>query len=180
VLIEIGSQPLVSALVTAAVLVTAFAVLRSWTLPSWWSRILLALIVIRFAVPIAVLGSDVVFERFLKDKHDVARAAVADVQKGVENFSPAEPQSKADEGLIDRLKAWLHLADLKKYVEGYADRLSTATKDKVSHFINLIVVFVVQTMVMPLLILWGIIKICKSCLGLGRSPLGGPDRLTRL
>jgi hypothetical protein len=74
----------------------------------------------------------------------------------VEALSEADalPPASADPGLLDRLGQWYDRAasklDVQARIALYKDRLARASE----HIIDMIVVFMLQTVVLPLLFLW--------------------------
>ena len=170
VFIEIGSTPLVSVLMTLAAAIVGLRVALSGSMRSRISNILLALVLIRFAMPLAVVGSDAGFEHFLRHDYEVGHAMVEDASKGEFFLTTAATQAKSSVGLYARIKGWMHVSQLPTNLDDYIEKMLTAAKGVVSHLVNLIVVFLLQTLVLPLLLLWCILKIMKSLTGFVASP----------
>jgi len=152
-LLAVGAHTIVKILVTLALLASALAFALRWQLPRFTKVLLLALLLTRFAVPLAVLGSDAVFNTFLKDEYQSSQQAL-DLSAGSlqGQTTPAELQaSKAqDRSMLDKLKQAATLPDVRAFVE----RIKQTAEQAVQHLIQLIVVFLLQTLVVPLLLLW--------------------------
>ena len=170
VFIEIGSTPLVSVLLTVAAAIVGLRVGWSGSVPSRISKILLALVLIRFAMPLAVVGSEVGFEHFLRHDYEVGHAMVEDASKGEFLLTTAATQAKSSVGLYARIKGWMHISQLPTNLDDYIEKMLAAAKGVVSQLVNLIVVFLLQTLVLPLLLLWCILQLMKSLTGFVVSP----------
>jgi hypothetical protein len=152
VLITFGGHWLVSALLTVAMLAWAWHRLRPQAPPAWLARLLLILLMVRFAVPVVTLGSDLLFEKFLAADYTANQQAI-DVAAGqVEKSEPPVAAPAADAGVLDKMKGWL--ADKNLDVSARLESLKQAAEKITERVINLIVIFLLQTLVMPLLLLW--------------------------
>lgn len=161
VLIGIGGYWLVSALLTAVALVWGWRCLLSEPPPTWASRLFLILLLVRFAVPVVTLGSDLLFERFLAADYTANQQAIDAASGRIEKTQT--PVAAADEGLIERMKGWL--AEKSLDVGARLDALKQAAEKITERIINLIVIFLLQTLIIPLLLLWAMVGAAKSVLG---------------
>lgn len=152
VLIGIGGVWLVSALLTVAALAWAGSHLRGPSPPVWLARVLLILLLVRFAVPVVTLGSDLLFDRFLAADYAASQQAI-DVASGqIEKSEP--PVATDDAGLLDKMKGWL--AEKNLDAGARLEALKLAAEQITERVIDLIVIFLLQTLVMPLLLLWAL------------------------
>lgn len=88
VLLSIGGNWVVSLLVSGTAVVWAWLYARHRA-PAWLSRMLLVLLMVRFAIPVVTLGSNLVYERLLAEdyaRHQQTLVAVSDV---VRSATPA-------------------------------------------------------------------------------------------
>lgn len=144
--------------ISAAVTVFAVAWTMLWwrgTAPLWLSRALFVLVMIRFAIPVVTIGSDWVFERFLAQKYQAAQQSI-----DVVTVKVGEADGKST-GWLDRLN------DVLRSPAGWLDRvgeLRKATEEMSDHIIRLMVVFVLQTLVLPLVFLWALLKVAGGVL----------------
>jgi hypothetical protein len=114
-----------------------------------------ALLVLRLAVPLSALASEAAYRALLAGEFAQSSAALDDtrallVTQG-EALRPAPPPEAS---LLDRARALLDDArdslDLKARLAQLQDTATAATR----HIVNLIAVFVVQTVLLPLGFLW--------------------------
>ena len=110
----------------------------------------------RLAVPVIALGSEATHRLLLDETYRHSQAQIA-------STTPALPNEAASEavgsGVIATAKRWLqetvdagrNIADLK----GHADRW-------IEHMLRLAAVFVVQTLLLPLLFLWLMLQLYRA------------------
>ncbi|WP_411881106.1 hypothetical protein [Polaromonas sp. YR568] len=151
-LISIGSYWPVSLALSAVALGWWWCQLRRPQVPPWLSRLLVILLMLRFAVPVVTLGSDLLWQKFLAADYAASQQLIDNTtgQAGQLNPAAAAPDNR---GLIDSMKDWLAKnGDVGKHV----DNLKRAAEQATEHIIKLIVIFVLQTLVIPLLLLWAL------------------------
>ena len=154
VLIAIGSHVAVSVLVTAAAL--GWAALR-WRgrPPLGLTRLLLVLLLARFAVPLVVLGSDLAFRVFMADDYAAAQQAIDGSARRIDQAgAPNADKPPAGDNRIEQLKRWWSDAVDKPDVGKRLDELRRLAAGAADHIVRLIVIFVLQTVVVPIGLLW--------------------------
>lgn len=124
-------------------------------------KLVIISIIIRFGIPVTAVSSGKIYDLFLKDKYEMATESLEKIKGEIEesNLTEEDIEQKEKSGLLDSLK------DKYKNLTGsidIKDRLS-ALKDSVSnaveYIINLIIVFVLQTIIIPLFVLWALVKL---------------------
>lgn len=180
---SLGLQKLLLGITSAwafnlALLVAALAVVVTAWLPSAgaqrWSqgarRALLGMVFVRFAVPLLVIGSTLVFDTYLEAEQQAAVGALEGVQTQIEeiNEQPA-PMPDPDASLTDRLGALLDRSLDTIDIGDRLERLQTKVADTSEHIINLIVIFVLQTVLLPIAFIWLFVEVLK---GIGRRLAG--------
>jgi len=158
VLLEIGAHWLVSLLFTAVALAWAAFLLRRQSMPPWLPRLLLVLVLTRFAIPVATIGSDVVFQQFLADDYRSSQQVIDSAAGDARQLGPSS--GAEEQGLLDRVKGWLGAqgAEWKARFE----RVQQAVERATEHVVKLMVIFVLQTLVIPLLLLWGLLALARE------------------
>jgi hypothetical protein len=178
--------------------------------PTWLSRLLVVLILVRFAVPVITIGSDWTFQAFLAKNYDEAQTSLGMVASGAEKVavslsgqgrndgdkaegkgSKATPapgeQGRSEASPLDKLKSFFGSgadngtapSEGQAVDEpGWRERITQIAKqalasldirakladlrnsvDKATdHIIDLMVVFLMQTIVVPILLLWVLLK----------------------
>lgn len=150
-LISIGGYWPVSLALSVAALGWWWCGLRGARVPRWLSRLLVILLMLRFAVPVVTLGSDLLWQKFLAADYAASQQLIDNTTGQAGQLNPAA--AAGDRGLIDSMKDWLAKnGDVGKHF----DNLKRAAEQATEHIIKLIVIFVLQTLVIPLLLLWAL------------------------
>ena len=150
-LLELGSHWMVSAALSIAVL--AAAMLRWRNKPEalrWLQPLLVMLLVARFAVPVAALGSESLHRAFMADEY---RKELAILHASPDKIGGVKgPDAIGDEGILQRWKP--KLPDIK----GSYAALLAAASEWPRTMVKLIALFVLQTIVLPLFFLWLVMR----------------------
>ena len=115
----------------------------------------LLLLLLRFAVPLSALASEAGYRVFLEPEYTESSQAIERAKDELLLQSKeVAPEPPADTSLAERAQAWLdekaQTLDVRKQLE----ELEVTATEITGHVVNLIAVFVVQTVVLPLLFMW--------------------------
>jgi hypothetical protein len=157
-LMQIGAGWLVAGALTLVALVWGGCYLRGPP-PAWLSRVLLALLLVRFIVPVAALASEYAFQAFMADQYQVHQQGIEQAAESFGALPVAEEAAKA---------RWWEVRERIDELKASAERI-------VDHTIRIAVVFLLQTLVLPFLVMWGMLQAVR----LLSSPTGarsqGPE-----
>ncbi len=156
VLLDIGAYWLTSLIVTAAAILWARLVLSGRPVNPWVSRLLIVLIATRFALPLITLGSDQIFEHFLSQEYQTSQEFINSSSNEIEDISQTG-SSAQQQTVLERLRSWSQNISIESPVEA----LKTTADQTIEHIVNLMVIFVLQTLLLPLLLLWAISAFVK-------------------
>ncbi len=172
-LIGVGGYWLVSLLLTVAIVARAWVYLGKLQPPAWLGSVLVVLLLVRFAVPLTTLGSDWLFQQFLADDYRASQRVIDTASGQTAKLDPSIGMTAADRSLLDRMKDWLSQnADVKARFE----ELQQAAGQAIEHMITLIVIFLLQTLVIPTLILWGLYHLARGATTWSPRPPGTGSR----
>jgi hypothetical protein len=176
-LIKIGSHWVISALLSAAALSWAALVSLRGPVPPLLLRLLLVLVVVRFAVPAATAGSAFVYEHWMQPQYDAATRELSAHSAAVQGDARAieEPEVTSDKGVLDKVKGMTaKIADVREVPK----RLKVRGEQMMRHFVDISVVFLLQTLVLPLLFIWALIAVSRGVLSplAWTKPAGGVTR----
>jgi hypothetical protein len=162
VLISVGGNAWVSALLTLSALGVSWALWRRLALPAYAGTILIGLLVLRFAVPLSILGSDMAFRHLLADNYQASQQGIANTahELGRQAASAQQTAAPANESMLEKLKHAATPPDVRAYTE----RMQQAADKAVSDVVHLIVTFLLQTLVFPLLLMWLLLRLAKLAL----------------
>jgi hypothetical protein len=128
------------------------------------------LIVLRFTVPAFALVGEGSYALFMQHQYEQATHSlenateqIKEVNQAAEGTGNAE-ESAADESVIDWVnriyKSTVDSIDIGSYI----DRYKAAATDISEQIVNLIVIFVIQTIFLPLAFLWGVLRLLRYTL----------------
>lgn len=160
VLMGIGAHWLVSLLLTGAAAAWAFLLYRQQRAPRWLGQGLIVLLMLRFAVPVVTIGSDLVFQQFLASDYSSSQQVLERTAVQVEKASPAEAATADRPGVLDRMKDWMG-SQSSAWKERLAN-LKQAAEQVTEHIVKLIVIFILQTLVLPLALLWMLYGLARA------------------
>ncbi len=116
----------------------------------------LLLLLLRFAVPASALASEAAYRVFLEPEYAASSAAIErakdDLLAQSKEVEPEQPPAGLSLG--ERAQAWLDQKAKSLDVRRHLEALEVTATEITGHVVNLIAVFVVQTVVLPLLFLW--------------------------
>jgi hypothetical protein len=168
VLLDVSAWWLIQALV---------AILAAWMLIRLWypgegtqmhrdllKRVLLSLLFIRFAVPVMLIANDLLYQQFLEQRYQESTEVITEAGKEMEQLSNEETDQIAenvDAGMLESLsRAWSNTVDTMD-LSGKLDRLQARAGDVVEHLVQLSVVFILQTGLLPVAFLWLFLQVIK-------------------
>lgn len=159
-LIAVGASWGISLLLTVLAGATLIQLWRSkrtsesTSTPAWMLRLLAALVVVRFALPVVTVGNEMLFRAFLENDYKQGQEAVTLWTDKAENIA-APPQVTQNQSTYENLKAWLaQNVNIRERLE----RLRGSAEQTIEHIIKLMAVFLVQTLIAPLLFLWLLLR----------------------
>lgn len=114
-------------------------------------RGLVLLLALRLAVPLAALGSEAVYQALIADEFARSEAALVQARDQlVAGSRTLQPELPEDAGLLDRAGALLARAGETFDARAKLAALESAAGEATRHLVNLVAVFVVQTLLLPL------------------------------
>jgi hypothetical protein len=120
-------------------------------------RVSLLLVVLRFIVPIAGLCNELVYQTFLKNDYITASTQLEFTTEQISQLNETDKFTQPDvrkksvwESAKDFYNSTSEMLDVSARIEKYKKAASEATQ----HVINLIVVFVFQTIIIPLMFIY--------------------------
>lgn len=133
---------------------------------------------LRFALPILIVGTHIVFSGFLESEHAAAAAVLEATSSEIEEFRQAETEPLGDDAsFAERLGDMWDSSMRQLDVSGRIERLKESASNASEQIVNLIVIFVLQTIILPLAFLWLFVEGLKGIAGrAARLPSGEQGR----
>lgn len=161
ILLSVGAYwilpPLVAAVAALWILFSVFG----RTSPRWVMQLFVLLLMVRFAVPVAMLGTQALSDTFLKPEYERSQLALDQMKGRSEAPGQTGPGAAAEQGFWDKLKGVV--SDAGGMRERVAE-LRDAAGELAERVTMLIVVFLLETMAFPLAILWLFFVTAKTVL----------------
>jgi hypothetical protein len=166
-LIGISAFSAISAALTAVAIAWVGCLLLDRRPPPWLGRPLLLLMMVHFAVPLTVLGSGALFDHFLLPQYTLSQKVIKSTATSNKVEAPAVSVEDSSQGTLEKVRGWWK----KKtdVVVTQYDAMKQAAETAVEHAITLMCVFILQTMILPLLLLWGLYAFTRAVLGLSQA-----------
>jgi hypothetical protein len=164
VLLLVGGHWLVSLGVSAIALAWGALYLKG-AAPGWLTKALILAALIRFAIPLATLGSGWFFQHFLDADYRNSQQAIVSASAQLESAVPQETQASADKGIIDKLRE--RVTEPVTAVRARYEAIKSKVEQVTERIIKLMVVFVLQTLIVPVFLLWALYR---GAMALARAP----------
>lgn len=164
---------LVLAAIASGLLLTVWVPwLRAPPVRRLFARIVALLVILRFAVPVLAMTGEGAYALFLKTRYESARHDIEQTTQRIEHLNEqAAPngskQSAADTSVLDSARRLYDSAVGAMGVGSLIKRYEAAAADVAEQVVNLIVVFLVQTVLLPLLFIWASLHLLRAALRIG-------------
>lgn len=127
-------------------------------------RFFLLLVLIRFAVPVMLIANDLLYQQFLEPRYHQSTEVITRAGGELERLS-AETGEEAPEdpgtGMLDSLaRVWSSTVDTVD-LSGRLDHMQARAGELIEHLIQLSVVFILQTGLLPVAFLWFFLQLVK-------------------
>ena len=162
VLLSIGGHWLMSVALTSAAILWIVFFFRRAAIPLPVTKLLVITIVLRFAVPAVTMGTEILFQNFLVNDYSTSQKII---EASTTDAKKIMPQSAlpVNAGIWDKMK---NLTSQDFNVAAKIEGLIKAAEQWPEQIIRLMVIFLLQTLILPLILLWGLIAMVKSVFGM--------------
>ena len=165
--IAIGSYWLISAALTAVALAWGWVYFRQQRVRPWLSKVLVVLLMARFAIPVVVIGTDAIWQKFLAADYVATQTAIDSASGQAQKLGPPVVAATENTSIVDKARQWMSgVTDVKARFED----IKLAAERAVEQIIRLMVIFLLQTLILPVLLLWGLYAFVKGLTGISPRP----------
>ncbi len=147
-----------------------FAALAAWMMVRVWypgqdsrlqrtllKRVFFHIVIIRFSVPLIRIANDFLYQQFLEQRYQQSTEIIAEAGRELEQIkeeASVEESQDTDESMLDSItRAWSSTVESID-LSGRLKRMQAQAADVIEHLIQLSVVFVLQTALLPVAFLW--------------------------
>lgn len=171
-LIKIGAHWVLPLLLSLAIIAWFSLWWRRGRAPSWLVRILVVLVLARFAVPMSALASEAVYRGVMAVEYSESEKVI----RGNETAGRTAGNQPPDKTVTDKATesswwSWPRWDEVKKVPDDLKDAASDLTaivadmkrnaQKFAEHMVKVTVVFLLQTLILPLLFLWLLIALAR-------------------
>jgi len=166
ILLEVSSWMGVSVLLGGAGLFFLLTRMRNSAIASMADiagKLLLLMLLVRFLIPLGSLANDWVYHKFLEPRFEQSSQQLEVASDKIREISTRQTQPEKPSGsLTDRAKNLYNSMTSKFDFDGMLDDYRKSAENVSEHAVNLIVVFVLQTVLFPLLFLYLIYRVFRG------------------
>jgi len=127
-------------------------------------RIFLLLLLIRFAVPVMLIANDLLYQQFLASRYLQSTEVITETGEKLQQLSAvanAEQNIEPPTGMLDSIaRAWSSTVNSMD-LSGRLDRMQVRAAVVIEHLIQLSVIFILQTGLIPVAFLWMFLQVFK-------------------
>ncbi|VAW64896.1 hypothetical protein MNBD_GAMMA09-794 [hydrothermal vent metagenome] len=125
-------------------------------------KLLFLLLLLRFSIPLIAVINEGLYLSFLQSKYETSQLQLKSASDQIQLISAPAHENTETDSLIKKAEHWLDKANQSLDIERQMHLLKQTVADLSQQVINMIVVFVVQSVIFPLFFLWLIILGGKS------------------
>lgn len=127
-------------------------------------RMLLLLLFLRFAVPVMLIANDLLYQQFLEQRYEQSTEVITLAGRELEQLqeeASAEDVQQGEQGVLDSIaSAWSRTVDTVD-LSGRLERMQQQAGEVIEHLLQLSVVFILQTGLLPVAFLWVFLEVLK-------------------
>ncbi len=171
VLLEVTAVDIFSMFVAVITLIALVLLWIKQTIPvvvkQGMYKFALVLLIVRFSVPLIAIISENTYQYFLEPRYEASsQELMLSTEKlrdlNAETNQQTNPSVKQEEkSLLDSAREFYRSATNKVNIQQHIDDFKNTAETISEHAMNLIVIFVFQTILIPLVLIWLIIQIVK-------------------
>lgn len=166
IMISISSWLWFSLLVSLLLVIAVFFIWQkqivSKKLSVFFYKAAVILCVLRFTIPAIAIVNEGLFEVFLAPQYEQAKQNLQNTSSALEQINARQPSQASDLSFVEKIQQQYQSAVSALDLEQRLAELKEAVADVSESALNMIVVFVMQTLILPLLFLWLTVKLIKA------------------
>lgn len=168
ILLQMTAWQWFSALVSVSLMIALFIYFKpeklSPAVRSGFYKWALVLVIIRFTVPMIAIVNEGIYRVFLQPQYESSKQMLEQATENLDELNQADQESQSlasEQTFMQRLETLYQSATNSMEIQGKLDAFKRKAMEISEYALNMIVVFVVQTLLFPLLFLWLSIKLIK-------------------
>lgn len=130
------------------------------------NKILIVVILVRFSIPLIAVVNEALYVSYLQPKYEQAQEKLEQTSDKIKFISDSSQEKYEEEinpnnsnkSLFEKAERWFNTTKQSLNIDQQMESLKQAVADVSQQVIDMIVVFIVQTLVFPLLFLWLLVR----------------------
>lgn len=129
-------------------------------------RAFVIVLFIRFAVPLTLIANEALFDIFLESRYSTSSEVIEKAGTEIQEVSAnqIDGEDNVDSGLMAALERALSDTRESLDIKMRVDQIKERAADLVEHMVQLCVVFILQTGILPIVFLWIFLRLLKHTL----------------
>ena len=129
-------------------------------------RLAAGIVFVRFLVVFAALGTSLLSQAFLAEREDTAIGFLSRTSEAADAYPTPSPAPGAPpESMLDRFERFFDDQQRTLDIEARIERLRSQTETAIAHLIDLIVVYVLETVLLPVAFLFAALAVTRAFVG---------------
>jgi len=125
-------------------------------------RMAVIFLIIRFAIPVIAIVNEGLYIAFLSPQYEEAKQSLQQTSDKLEQINAEQQIQSKDLSFLDKIEQQYQSASSALDVDKRLEELKKTVAEVSESALDMIVVFVMQTLIFPLLFLWLTVKLIKS------------------
>ena len=130
-------------------------------------KMILLAIIARFCVPVIAIATSQIDNIFLMEKYQQATDSLEKAGREIDQANPRAQTPPDESGLISQIRLLFQNIGNTVQLEERTQFLKDKMSNYIQHILDLIIIFILQTILLPLLFLWILYRMAKSLIGHG-------------
>jgi hypothetical protein len=123
-------------------------------------------ILVRFCIPLVALATSQIDTLFLEDRYERATQLLEEASAEMDEDETGLPDVESDPNLIQRIKNFFNNIEMAANIEERIQNLKNTITGYIDYVIDLIVVFILKTIIIPIVVLWILVRFFGKLIGI--------------
>ena len=129
-------------------------------------KLVLVSIIIRFCIPVIAIATSGIDTLFLHNTYEKASKSLEEVSEEIKTDEEGMQRPPSDPNILQKIKRFFQNIEFAANIDDKIQNLKETLSSYTEYIIDLIVVFILQTIVVPLVLLWLLVRLFSEFLGM--------------
>ena len=123
-------------------------------------------ILVRFCIPLVALATSQIDTLFLEDRYEQATQSLEEASTEIDEEETTIPDVESNPNLIERIMNFFNNIEMAANIEERIQNLKNTITGYIDYIIDLIVVFILKTIIIPICVLWILVRFFGKLFGI--------------